>query len=181
MNTCLFLYILFMENRSAFRKVNGYITEGTLESAVLSKWEVDNYEFTAKLYRKPNKFLCALYGVNDFAYQTATVSSKEDLKQYRAEMKVKEKEERELEKAKNKEEFAKKIEKIKGFFAKKDKSTTENTDGDNTEGAVEDVKDVEDVESGSEETTEDKVEEVAENVEDENGSDKVTEDEIIEE
>ena len=175
------LYILFTENRSAFRKVNGYITEGTLESAVLSKWEVDNYEFTAKLYRKPNKFLCALYGVNDFAYQTATVSSKEDLKQYRAEMKVKEKEERELEKAKNKEEFAKKIEKIKGFFAKKDKSTTENTDGDNTEGAVEDVKDVEDVESGSEETTEDKVEEVAENVEDENGSDKVTENEIIEE
>ena len=172
------LYVLFMENRSAFRKVNGYITEGTLESAVLSKWEVDNYEFTAKLYRKPNKFLCALYGVNDFVYQTATVSSKEELEQYRAEMKVKAKEERELEKAKSKEEFANKIEKIKGFFAKKDKSVTENTDGTDLQECATDLEERVDGDGENAETTEISVEEV-EGVENVENSDKLTEDEII--
>ena len=174
------LYVLFMENRSAFRKVNGYITEGTLESAVLSKWEVDNYEFTAKLYRKPNKFLCALYGVNDFVYQTATVSSKEELEQYRAELKVKAKEERELEKAKSKEEFANKIEKIKGSFAKKDKSVTEKTDGTDLQECATGLEERVDGDGENAETTEINVEEV-EGVENVENSDELTEDEIIKE
>ena len=114
------VYILYRENRIAFRKINNAYVEGNLESTVLSKWEVDNYNFTAKLYNKPNKFLFWLYGVTEFTpAENLQVASKEALLEYKKEQKEQNKILLAEEKAKNKEEFKKNIQKIKDFFASK--------------------------------------------------------------
>lgn len=144
------LYILFRENRIAFRKVNTASQEGKIDSLVLSKWEVDNYNFTAKLYNKPNKFLVWLYGVEEIApVEELAVASKEDLQAYRKELKEQNKAIAIEEKAKAKEDRQAKIQKIKDFFAgKKAEPTTENADENSTESEdiVEDAEDTESAE-----------------------------------
>ena len=135
------VYVLYRENRLAFRKVNTAYVEGNLENTVLSKWEVDNYNFTSKLYNKPNKLLFWLYGVTEFTPANVQVSSKEALLEYKKEQKAQNKALQAEEKAKNKEELKKNIQKIKDFFAGKkaeDNNVTEDVvDEETTEPSAE--------------------------------------------
>jgi phosphatidylglycerol:prolipoprotein diacylglycerol transferase len=146
------IYILFRENCIAFKKVNKAVLDGSVESVVLSKWEIDNYNFTAKLYNKPNKFLCWLYGETEFALaEGLTPASKETLEEYKKELKEQEKALALEEKAKNKEEWQNRWQKVKDFFqGKKSKDAPEETtkeadeidnDADNMENAVDNIED----------------------------------------
>ena len=114
------LYLLFRENRIAYRKINNANNDGTLDELVLTKWEVDNYNFTAKMMKKPNKFLSWLYGNEEFVLADAIApSSKEEIAEYRKNMKEQNKALRIEEKAKNKEEWKNRLEKVKNFFSGK--------------------------------------------------------------
>ena len=139
------LYILFRENRIAFKKVNEASQNGTTDSLVLSKWEVDNYKFTAKLFEKPNKLLSWLYGVKEYVpAENLSVASKEALQQYRQELKEQNKSLMAEEKRARKEEWAKKVQKIKDFFGKKE--NTEEKVVPNAEN-IDDVNEVDDANS----------------------------------
>jgi phosphatidylglycerol:prolipoprotein diacylglycerol transferase len=90
------LYILLQENRHAFKKINNAFVSGTLDTTVLTKWEVDNYNFATKVLQKPNKLIYKVYGITEFALaEGVTPSSKEAIDQYKKEQKEDRKAQRE--------------------------------------------------------------------------------------
>ena len=174
------LYILFRENRIAFRKVNMAAQEGNLDSLVLSKWEVDNYTFTAKMFKKPNKFLSWLYGTEEFVpVESIEPSSKEALEEYRKEMKEQNKALRLEERAKNKEEWKNRLEKVKSFFSgkKKEGENLENAEGADSVEADDDDNVAESSQSDATDAGMLEANEATESVETEESSDRVTESE----
>ena len=174
------IYILFRENRIAFRKVNTAAVDGTLDSLVLTKWEVDNYNFTAKIFAKPNKFWTWLYGTTEFVpAEGIAPASKEAIAEYKLQVKEQNKVLAEEEKAKRKAEREEAIQKFKDFFSGKKKTeVAENTEcventTETTEVVVEN-----DIAEGNAETVEENHAEEPEKVENNESSDEITETEI---
>lgn len=101
-------YILLQENRHAFKKVNNAFASGTLDTTVLTKWEVDNYGVAVKILQKPNKLTYKIYGITELNVAEVEVSSKEAIDQYRTDRK-------EQRKALQKAEWEKTVQNLKSL------------------------------------------------------------------
>ena len=126
-------YILLQENRHAFKKINTAFHNQTLESTVLTKWEVDNYNVATKILQKPNKLIYKIYGITEFVFADGvTVSSKEEIEQYRQEQKSERKALQKAEWQKTVDNWKSLPERIKNFSQTlKDKFDKNNKNKDN--------------------------------------------------